>query len=74
MGVSAGLDTEMVIAEVAAAYEFARWNGMTPQVQPPRSTFTPAGGPGGNVQMSRSPQPARSTSSTHTQQVGRALG
>jgi hypothetical protein len=29
VGVSAGLDTEMVIAEVAAAYEFARWNGMT---------------------------------------------
>jgi len=29
VGVSAGLDTEMVIAEVAAAYEFARWSGMT---------------------------------------------
>jgi hypothetical protein len=29
VGVSAGLDTEMVIAEVAAAYEFARWNGMS---------------------------------------------
>jgi hypothetical protein len=29
VGVSAGLDTQMVIAEVAAAYEFARWSGMT---------------------------------------------
>src|SRR6476620_876565 len=29
VGVSAGLNTEMVIAEVAAAYEFARWSGMT---------------------------------------------
>jgi len=29
LGVSAGLGFEMVIAQVAAAYEFARWNGMT---------------------------------------------
>ena len=29
VGVSAGLTVEMVIAELAAAYEFARWNGMT---------------------------------------------
>jgi hypothetical protein len=29
VGVSAGLGVEMVIAEVAAAYEVARWNGMT---------------------------------------------
>ena len=29
VGVSAGLDTKMVIAEVAAAYEIARWSGLT---------------------------------------------
>jgi hypothetical protein len=30
LGISAGLGVEMVIAQVAAAYEFARWNGITP--------------------------------------------
>jgi hypothetical protein len=29
VGVSAGLTVEMVIAEAAAAYEVARWNGLT---------------------------------------------
>ena len=29
VGVSAGLTVEMVIAELAAAYEIARWNGLT---------------------------------------------
>jgi hypothetical protein len=29
LGVSAGLDTKMVIAEVAAAYEIAHWSGLT---------------------------------------------
>jgi hypothetical protein len=29
VGASAGLTVEMVIAEVAAAYETARWNGVT---------------------------------------------
>jgi hypothetical protein len=29
VGASAGLDTKMVIAEVAAAYEIAHWNGLT---------------------------------------------
>jgi hypothetical protein len=29
VGVSAGLDTKMVIAEVAAAYEIVRWSGLT---------------------------------------------
>src|SRR5215470_14485298 len=32
VGASAGLTVEMVIAEAAAAYEIARWNGLTSPV------------------------------------------
>jgi hypothetical protein len=58
---SAGLKVEMVIAQMAAAYEIARWS-TSPQA--PRLIYMPAAAPGGNVRMRKSSHPARRTSST----------
>lgn len=58
VGVSAGLGVEMVIADVAAAYEVARWSGMTSAGSTTAFDIYAGGRAWGNARMSRSPQQA----------------